>query len=126
MKERWNPGFDFTRTWYLSGPMSGYEQYNYPYFEHCATILRNTGVTIESPHENIWPDGHDEMTPDQLWKHMMEICIEQMNRCQGIILIKGWPQSRGAKQELQIAMQRDWPVWYYHDFQLTNMNRNES
>lgn len=123
MKERWNPGFDFDITWYLSGPMSGYEHFNYPAFQHAATILRNTGVKLESPHENEWPKDHASLSPESLWRHMMDLCYEQMDRCGGIILLKGWPQSRGAKSELEIAMQRDWPVWYYHDFQLTNMNK---
>ena len=124
VKQRWNPEMDFDLTYYLSGPMSGYEKYNYPAFTAACETLRATGLKIESPHENPWPAAHETMTPDELWSHMMDICIKQMDKCQGMILMKGWPQSSGSRQELQIAMQKNWPVWFYHDYQLTNMNRS--
>jgi len=122
MQQRWNPEIDFGLTYYLSGPMSGIPEYNYPAFEEAARILRQTGLRIESPHEN--PVPPQQMSEADLWTHMMELCIDQMERCGGIILLKGWPQSRGSRQELQIAMQKDWPVWFYNDYQLTNMNRS--
>ena len=124
VQRRWNPGFDFDLTWYLSGPMSGYENFNYPYFTQVASVLRRTGVTIQSPHENAMPHDRRNMSPEALWEYMMELCYAQMDLCGGIILLRGWPQSRGARAELEIALQRNWPVWYYHDYQLTNMNRD--
>lgn len=124
MKERWNPGFDFDLTWYLSGPMSGYPEYNYPAFTDAARVLRNTGVKLESPHENQWPE--EKLDEPNLWAYMMDLALAQMDCCGGIILLKGWPQSRGSKAELEIALQKDWPVWYYNDYSLTNMNKELS
>ena len=123
-RQRWNPEFDFDLTYYLSGPMSGYPEYNYAAFTDAATVLRATGVTLQSPHENPWPDHH--MGEKDLWDYMMHLAIDQMDKCQSIILLKGWPQSSGSRAELEVAMQRNWPVWYYHDYQLTNMNRSSN
>lgn len=126
IQQRWNPEFDFGITYYLSGPMSGYPDYNYEAFRVASGVLRETGVTLESPHENEWPDGHEAMDPSDLWGDMMEKALSQMEKCNGIILLKGWPQSKGARQELMIGMKLNWPIWYYHDFQLINMNRSQS
>lgn len=125
MSERWNPGFDFEKTWYLAGPMSGYPEYNYPAFHHAATVLRETGIKLESPAENEWPPKHKDLDEKALWDHMMDLGRKQISRCQGIILLKGWPQSTGACAELNGALKAGWPVWYFHNFQLTNMNKED-
>lgn len=123
MQERWNPGFDFELTWYLAGPMSGYPEYNYPVFEDAARVLRMTGVKLVSPHEVAWPDNHEKLSETDLWEYMMKATGKALNNCQGIILMKGWPQSRGAKAELEFAMAHNWPVWFYHEYFMTNMNK---
>lgn len=125
INRRANPEFDFDKTYYLAGPMSGYPEYNYPAFHTAAWALRNTGIKIESPAEVPWPEGHETMPDAELWAYMMEQTGIQMERCQGIILMKGWPQSTGAKIELVKSLEKGWPVWYYHDFNLLNMNRVE-
>lgn len=125
MQERWNPGFDFKLTWYLAGPMSGYPEYNYPAFTEAARILRATGITLRTPHETPWPVNHEAMSEGELWRYMMEATAVVMGECNGIILMKGWPQSRGAKAELDVALMRSWPVWFYHDYFMTNMNKDE-
>lgn len=116
--------FDFDITWYLSGPMSGYPEHNYPYFKQVSFLLRSAGIEIRAPHENAWPEHHEQMSPKELWQYMMDRCYEQMEECGGIILLRGWPQSSGSRAELEIAMQKLWPVWYYNSFQLTNMNKS--
>ena len=123
--KRANPTFDFGRTYYLAGPMSGYEHYNYPAFEDAVRVLRQTGIKVESPHENQWPEDHANMPEGKLWDIMMELGTAQMNRCQGIILLKGGPQSRGARRELSYALEQGWPVHYFHDYQMVNMNKLE-
>ena len=109
-------------TYYLAGPMSGIEEYNYPAFKAASEELRSFGMTIEPPHENEWPEG--SLSEEELWEHMMQLGKNQMERCQAIILLKGWPQSRGARRELKYAMDNDWPVYYYENWVLTDMNGN--
>lgn len=127
LQKRWNPEVDFDITYYLSGPMAGYSEHNFPAFEDAARILRQTGLTILSPHEMPTPEGFAEMSEQDQWKVMVDLDIAAMKEvCKGIILMKGWPQSRGARAELTVAMELDWEVWYYHDYQLTNMNRRKN
>ncbi len=117
---------DTNRVYYLSGPMTGYPKYNYPAFEEAAAILRNTGLTILSPHENPWPDKL-KMSQDELWRHMMKLAHDQMNQCDDIILLKGWPNSRGARIELDYMLTRTEPaeVWYFHDYFMTKMSQED-
>ena len=117
---------DFEKVYYLSGPMTGYENYNYASFEINATNLRALGLKIESPHENPWPDGHETMDKNKLWRWLMDTAIKQMAACKGIILMKGWPQSSGARIELNLAITEGWPVYYYDNYVLTSMNKNVS
>jgi hypothetical protein len=120
---RGNKDFDFEKMYYLAGPMSGYPDYNYPAFQAAAWTLRNTGIRIQSPHEAASPENQHTLTEEELWTEMMRRTHLQLQQCEGIILLKGWPQSRGARAELLFALEANWPVWYYHDFQLTNMNK---
>lgn len=113
-------------TYYLSGPMTGYKEYNFPYFENVTKIFRGTGIKLESPHENPLPKDWEKLTKAELWLDMMVKAVDQMSRCQGIILLKGWPQSSGARRELKIAMDGQWPVYYYNESSgLTIMNRDD-
>lgn len=117
-------GFDLNLYYYISGPMTGYPKYNYERFEEVATWLREMGLKVMSPHENEWPKGHEKMEESRLWGEMMKKCAEQMKQCSGIIMLQGWPQSRGAKSELKDAMDVGWPVWFLSDQNvLLTMNR---
>lgn len=116
---------DTHRTYYLSGPMTGYPKYNYPAFEEAAQVLRNTGLEVLSPHENPWPVEHETMPPEALWTAMMDLAHKQMDQCDDIILLRGWPNSRGARLELAYMLDRSIPaeVWYFHDYFMTKMSK---
>lgn len=120
-------GFDFNKTYYISGPMSGYENYNYQTFEATTQTFRNLGLAIESPHENPQPEDVENMDETTLWNHMMQLCREQMKTCHGIIMLSGWPQSAGARQELRYALMKEWNIWYFdqNSSQLVSMNKME-
>lgn len=114
---------DLDKTYYYSGPMTGYERYNYDQFENDVETLRALGLKIESPHENEWPEGAENLPVAALWAQMMAKAVVQMGKCQGIIMMKGWPQSRGAVFELNHAIKENWPVYFYDDYVLTSMNK---
>lgn len=115
--------FDFDKVYYLSGPMSGIPDFNYPSFVKISEELRDAGIKIESPHENVWPPNHENLSEPQLWQAMMGKSMLQMTRCNGIILISGWPQSKGARRELEFAYGKGWPVFFYDNYALTSMDR---
>lgn len=125
VQRRANPDFDFDLTYYLSGPMAGYPEHNWPAFEKATQVLRDTGVKLISPDE-VNPAANLSAPPTYPVHFLKADIIEMITKADGIILLKGWPRSRGAKAELSIALDLEYPVWYYHDFQLINMNGDVS
>lgn len=104
---------EYDHRYYLSGPMSGIEGFNYPRFTQVTDRLRGIGFTVFSPHEIDKPPAHLE--GDCLWEWCMQKCMKMMDNCNAILLLEGWSTSRGAKQELDKALAWNWPVFYYLD-----------
>lgn len=102
--------------YYLSGPMAGYPENNFPAFQKAQIELGFLGYPVVSPHAI----DHGDTTE---WADFLRGDIKVMLDCAGLILLKGWPQSRGSRLELSIALALDWPVFYYHDNVLTEMNK---
>lgn len=113
--------FDFDKIYYLSGPMAGYPEHNFPAFQKAMEELEESGVLIRSPHK-MKPPMANPTDQDYLAHDFAQMCM----RCDGIILLQGWPQSVGARAELEIAMTLKWPVYYYEDWTLYDMNRRDS
>lgn len=104
-------------TWYLAGPMTGIENYNYPAFEDACKSLRGYGLRVLSPHEVPWPIDYLTMNQEELWTEMMHRTKELIDAATGIILLPGWPWSRGALNELEMARDRRLPVVYFNSHQ---------
>lgn len=100
-------------TYYLAGPMAGYAEHNFPLFEAVATRLRGQGYDIRSPHEV----DHGE-TPEQRGSKPYAEYLKKdfllMLTCDGIILLPGWQQSRGATAELNLAVTTGMSIWHYN------------
>ena len=82
---------------FLSGPMSGLPESNYPAFHAEAERLRALGYHVESPAENDPPACGT-------WHGYMRKAIEQLITCDVIALLPGWTESRGSLMERQIAV----------------------
>jgi hypothetical protein len=97
--------------------MAGYPDNNFPAFQAALDWCREHGVDALSPHEIAHPDG-------SMWADFLRRDIEVMVRdCRGLILLQGWPQSKGARLELATAVAMDWPVMYFTGRGLIDMNR---
>lgn len=112
--------FDFGKIYYLSGPMAGYPDHNFPAFQKAMEDLEDSGVKVRSPHQ-MKPPMLEPRDQDYLANDFAQMCL----KCDGIILLRGWPQSTGARAELEIAMTLKWPVYYYEDWVLYDMNRSD-
>lgn len=77
--------------WYLSGPMTGHPQLNFPLFDAVAQAFRAHGVAIMSPHELC--------LPHMSWAFAMAVDLSALRRACGVILLPGWRQSSGARLE---------------------------
>lgn len=71
---------------FISGPMRGVPNFNYPRFNAVAQILRD--------------QGHEVVNPVEVGKAEAAL----VPTCDAICLLKGWQRSVGAKRELQIAL----------------------
>ena len=85
---------------YLSGPMTGLPDYNYPLFHGVAAKLRSDGHNVYSPAE--YPhDGPLEAFPirQAFAAYSAFICLE----ADTIILLPNWEKSLGVSAELALA-----------------------
>ena len=83
---------------YVSGPMTGYPEFNYPAFEDAAQRLRRAGYDVVSPHEVNPPDGLEHS-----WEWYIRRDIVALMECDGIALLDGHEASRGSALEQHIG-----------------------
>ena len=83
-------------TVYLSGPMTGLPDLNFPAFHSAARELRARGFEVVNP---------AEINPDATmgWEACMRVDIKALCDCDAIALMPGWERSKGAHLELHIA-----------------------
>lgn len=89
---------------FLSGPMTGYPEFNRPAFNKLARELRDLGHEVVNPAENVEPACGS-------WKGWMRLSIRQLCDCEGVVMMAGWICSAGATEELRIARVLGIPAW---------------
>lgn len=98
-----------TKTIYISGPMSGLPELNYPAFNAAAAELRALGYHVENPAENPEP-------PCKSWEGYMRLALAQLVRCDVNVRLPGWQKSRGAVIESSISRMLNIAVCDYERF----------
>lgn len=83
------------KTIYLSGPMTGYPDFNYPAFNEEAARLRKLGYDVINPAEL--------NSSDVTWHQCLRKDIAELVQCDGIVLMDGWEKSNGAHLEMHVA-----------------------
>lgn len=121
---------------YLSGPMRGYDLYNYPAFEKATAILREAGYTVYTPHEadeTLDLPGFDPNVPGsftEAHRHTaMRADIEAILAADGVAVLPGWEESEGATLEVSVAKAIGLPVmtvskWRTRAITQTALNRS--
>lgn len=82
---------------YLSGPMTGLPDYNYPAFNAAAAKLRALGFDVDNPAE------HHGGAQDLDRAVYMRSDIESLLKVHAVALLPGWGNSKGATLEVNIA-----------------------
>lgn len=106
---------------YLSGPMTGIDRLNFPAFEAAAVLLRARGFLIVSPHE-VKP-APAALPAAAAYAYFMRADLSLLVDAAGIVLLPGWPASRGAGVELDAAVSMGLPVFFYDGGELIRMDR---
>lgn len=87
---------------YLSGPMTGYEDYNYPMFFAVAEQLRQAGYGV------INPADFSKGTAD--WTDCLRRDAALVAMADGVATLPGWELSRGANVEVTLGRGLGLPV----------------
>ena len=93
---------------YLAGPMTGFEDFNFPAFNKMAAELRDRGYVVENPAEHGVVDGAD-------WADYMAYDLTRLGLCGQVAVLPGWENSKGARLEVHIARELGMKVVNAHD-----------
>lgn len=97
---------------YLSGPMTGYPDFNYPAFRKATTVLRMQGLEVFDPSECF--DGDQGLSKEVY----MREDIAAVLKASIVVVLDGWEQSPGARLEVEVAKAIGIPVESYTNFVL--------
>jgi len=89
---------------YLSGPMTGLPDYNYPTFAHEAARLRGLGHDVLNPAENF--AGDTSRPRHEYIRHDVALLL----MAEAVAVLPGWRRSKGALLEVAIAEELALPI----------------
>lgn len=81
---------------YISGPMSGLPEHNFPAFHAAAATVRARGIEAVNPAE-INTDANLS------WEECLRADIKALCDCDTIAMLPGWENSKGAHLEVHVA-----------------------
>lgn len=101
---------------YIAGPMRGYKHFNFPAFDAMQDELSAFGYEIYNPATMDREAGFDPMELPEDFDWEDGICsipfsmsdaikrdIAAINKCQYIVMLRGWKKSKGARAEKAMA-----------------------
>jgi hypothetical protein len=101
---------------YISGPMRGYELWNFPAFDTAQEMLESVGWDVISPAEMDRLAGFDETVETEFsqeqWREAMRRDYEALLNCDAIALLPGWENSEGAQLERDFALRLGLEIFY--------------
>lgn len=83
-------------TLYIAGPMTGLPEFNYPAFMQAEKRLVARGYVVLNPARHGYVDGFT-------WLDYMRLGIRDVTHSDGVALLPGWENSRGATLEKYVA-----------------------
>lgn len=81
---------------YISGPMTGLPEANYPAFFAAEAQLSDAGFDVANPARIPEPDP-------KTWENYMRGAVKMVCDCDTVALLPGWENSRGARFEVELA-----------------------
>lgn len=93
---------------YVSGPMTGLPDFNYPAFRRAAQRLRHLGYEVINPAETAGGTIHLPRST------FLRIDIGYCMAADAVALLPGWSDSKGSKLEVMVAEAMDLPIYLYN------------
>lgn len=81
---------------YISGPMTGMPNLNFPAFHAEAARMKGLGYEVVNPAEL-------NTDPEMEWNECMRHDLAALLTCDALALIDGWQKSAGAHLEMHVA-----------------------
>lgn len=81
---------------YISGPMTGYPEYNLPAFGVAWGLLADKGLDATNP-------GRAGVIPGYTWRDYMREALRDLLECNAMAMLPGWSLSKGAVLEHQVG-----------------------
>jgi len=97
-------------TCYISGPVTGIEEFNRPSFLLAQRMLLSAGCSVFNPIHIDWPI--DPLEGEALWQYMMHYCVQAIPNCDSLLMLPDWQNSKGAKEEHRIAKMLGLTIYY--------------
>lgn len=106
--------------WYLSGPMRGIDEFNFPAFQTASSRLRNVeSLNVYSPADFDLRRGFDPKVSleDQFFDYSSSLLadLEAIRVSLGVVVLPGWGDSPGARTEVEYAKAIGLPVRLYRE-----------
>lgn len=110
------PAADAGPVYYISGPMTGMPEHNFPAFHAAAEYYRAQGITVINPAE--LPGEGDEHPREWFLRRDLVAMLE--GGADTIVMLPGWGSSKGARLEYHVAKALGFGV-HDHDPHLTHI-----
>lgn len=83
---------------YISGPITGDKAYRQK-FRAAAEQLKARGYNVVNPAEL------DDVLPveSMTWSQILDHCLDLLGRCDAVVVLPGWEESRGCNREVGYA-----------------------
>jgi len=102
-RQKWFSDLMPSDTIYISGPMTGYENFNRPAFWRMENVLHLAGCRVLSPAH--YQDGASYET-------LMRLGFQMVLDASALVLLRGWDKSNGACDEVRVANVIGTKVYY--------------
>ena len=104
---------------YLAGPMTGYEDHNFPAFTSHAAWLRQHGYEVVNPAEL----EALETGPRKEWAYYLKRDIRELLTCNAVAVMRGWENSPGATLEVYIGWRLGFSIFKAEDFTTVDVSK---
>ena len=101
---------------FLSGPMTGHENFNFDQFNFIENVLKQYGVDVVNPVHICKKYKKEHVLSDKaVFDKMVAEQQEAEKTCNAIMLLHGWQNSKGVKLELKTAVELDFEFFLDSD-----------